>query len=137
MSKIVDKLFDHTVPGLEKLLDLSWRRGQALTSNVANAETPMYRAVDLNFASELDRAFERQPSAEIKQTNSKHMDLQSQSSAHLVADYSGATKADGNNVDIDIQMGKLRENSGKYSMASNLIRKKLQIMRMVIQQSQQ
>ena len=114
---LIDKLFDRTVPGLEKALDLNWRRNEAITSNIANAETPQYRATDVQFAGELERAFQGQANTSIRKTNTKHMDVQSGESARLVADLSGATKGDGNNVDIDIQMGKLVYNSGKYSMS--------------------
>ena len=130
-NNLINRLFDQTLPGLEKTLDLRWRRNQALTSNIANAETPQYRAVDLNFAGELDKAFHAGDSS-LKRTNEKHLDLASNSQSHLVGDYSGATKADGNNVDLDIQMGKLSLNAGKYSIATSLVRKKLQMMRQAI-----
>ena len=132
---VIDKLFDRTYPGLTKALDLSWQRNQAIVSNIANAETPQYRAVDLNFAGELERAFGEQNS-NLDLTNSKHMDIEADSSAHLVPDLSGATKADGNNVDIDTQMGQLAFNSGKYSTATALLRKKLAILKMVARSGQ-
>lgn len=131
---LIDKLFDSTMPGLEKMLDLTYRRNEAITSNIANAETPQYRAADVNFAGELERAFGNTQAA-IKKTNAKHLDLQSSSEARLQADLSGATKGDGNNVDIDIQMGKLTFNSGQYSIAANLVKRKLQHLRTAIQHS--
>ena len=131
----IDKLLDPSLAGIEKAMDLTWKRNQAITSNIANVETPQYRAVDYNFSTELDRAFNVfDPSNQIKQTNSKHMDLSSESGAHLMPDLSGATKPDGNNVDIDIQMGRLAYNSSKYIQAANLIRKKFQILSNAIRQ---
>ncbi len=135
MSDLIDKIFDRTVPAITKSLDVYWKRGEALTSNVANAETPGYRAVDLNFAGELEQAFEQGRNGTIKMTHEKHIDLQSQGKSHFVADLSGMTKPDGNNVDLDIQMGKLAVNGGKYSQGASLIRKKLQMMRMAIRQA--
>ena len=131
----IDKLLDPSLAGIEKAMDLTWKRNQAITSNIANVETPQYRAVDYNFSTELDRAFNvSDPSNQIKQTSSKHMDLSSESGAHLMPDLSGATKPDGNNVDIDIQMGRLAYNSSKYIQAANLIRKKFQILSNAIRQ---
>lgn len=136
MADFMDAFFDRTVPGLQKTLDLTWRRNQAITSNVANAETPQYRAVDLNFAGELERAFRQgQSTSPVVRTDSQHMDLSKNQSAHVVADLSGVTRADGNNVDIDVQMGKLVYNSERYSTAANLVRKKLQMMRTAIRES--
>jgi flagellar basal-body rod protein FlgB len=131
MSSFLDKVFDQTVPGLAKAMDLSWRRHEAITSNIANAETPMYRAVDLKFEAELTKAFKAEKSS-LAQTDPRHMNAAGSASAHLVSDQSGATRADGNNVDIDIQMGRLAYNSSQYSIASNLMRKKLGVLRRLI-----
>lgn len=128
---LIDNLFDHTVPGLVKSMDLALKRNEALASNIANAETPQYRAVDVNFAGELEQAFQKNSSS-LAKTNPKHLDVTSASSAHLIPDLSGATRADGNNVDLDIQMGKMVFNSGKYSLGASLVRKKLHMMRMAI-----
>lgn len=131
MAGFVDKMFDSTMPGLTRALDLTWRRHQAITSNIANAETPQYRAVDLNFERELQAAFGNDSNT-MKVTNTKHLDEAGSQPAHLVQDFTGATKADGNNVDIDIQMGKLAQNSAQYSIAANLMRKKFGILRRLI-----
>ena len=127
----IDKLFDNTVPALQKAMDLTWRRNEALVSNIANIETPMYRATDLDFGGELDRAF-KMNNMQLKMTHSKHVDVGGPKGAHLVADLSGATRGDGTNVDIDIQMGKMVVNRGKYSASAALVRKKLHMLRMAI-----
>ncbi|MCB0319111.1 MAG: flagellar basal body rod protein FlgB [Bdellovibrionales bacterium] len=131
MGGLIEKLFDKSIGGLDKALDLQWRRNEALVSNISNSETPGYRASDLTFAGELEKAWNKK-GAEVKKTNTKHLDLSNDSAAHLVADYSGATKADGNNVDIDIQISKLVENSGQYETSASLVRKKLQMLREAI-----
>lgn len=128
---LIDKFFDPSTPGVIKLLDLTWRRNQAISANIANADTPGYRAVDLNFSSELQRAFGEQGDALYK-TSPKHMDLGDLKPAHLIPDLSGATKADGNNVDIDVQMGRLAFNSEKYASASNMLRKQLSMLKNAI-----
>ncbi len=128
------KIFDTQMDGLQKSLELTFRRNEAITSNISNAETPQYRAVDLSFAGELDRAMGGAPS-ELKKTDSKHLDVSSSEIAHFIPDLSGATKPDGNNVDIDIQMGRLAYNSGKYSLSSAMLRKKFQFLFNAIRQS--
>lgn len=131
MTKVFDGIFSEVLPGLKKTMDLTYRRNDAITANIANAETPQYRAVDLNFSKELEKAYNKQ-SSDLLKTNPKHLDTTDQSSAHLVQDYSGATKADGNNVDIDIQMGRLAYNSGRYSIAAQLMRRHLQFLKTAI-----
>jgi flagellar basal-body rod protein FlgB len=136
MSKLIDRMFDSSFEGIHRNLDLRKKRSEAILSNVANAETPGYRASDVNFAGELDRAFSRN-STEIVKTSNKHMDLlTSEGQAHLIPDLSGATRPDGNNVDIDVQMARLAENSGKYNSSANLIRKKFEIIRQAIRFAQ-
>ena len=134
MAGIIDKLFDRTVPGLEKQLDLTLRRHEAISSNIANAETPQYRAVDVNFERELEAAFGGKTGT-LAKTDARHIDEQGSQPAHLTQDYTGATKADGNNVDIDLQMGKLAYNSGQYTIATGLMRKKLSVLRRIISES--
>jgi len=134
MKPFFDKILDSTIPGLQKTLDLTWRRHEAISSNIANAETPQYRATDLNFAGELEKAFNSSSNQNLMQTNSKHLDLKQGTAAHLTPVYSGATKQDGNNVDIDQQMGQLSFNSGKYSSAARLLRKKLGMLKFAIRE---
>lgn len=133
MTTLIDKIFDRSMPGLQKSLDLNRKRFEAISSNVANVETPGYRATDVNFAGELEKAFNARRSSELRTTNSNHMDLASESAtSHLVFDYSGRMRADGNNVDIDLQMAKMNAISGKYSRGTALVRKKLRMLRMAI-----
>ena len=131
--KLLEGLLDKTIPGLEKALDLSWRRNEAISSNIANAETPQYRAVDLNFAGELQRAFGNSQDALMK-TDNNHLDISSDGMAHLQPTYTGATKPDGNNVDIDIQMGQLAYNTGKYTNAARMMKKQLGMLRAAIRE---
>jgi flagellar basal-body rod protein FlgB len=130
--RILDSLFDRTVNGLTKAMDLSWRKNEAIVSNIANAETPQYRAVNLNFGSELDRAFGESDSEELVRTDAQHLDLANKENAKLVPDLRGATKADGNNVDIDLQMSTLAQNGGDYANAAQLIRRQIGLVRTAI-----
>jgi flagellar basal-body rod protein FlgB len=134
--RILDTLFDRSVTGLSKTMDLTWKRNQALSSNIANAETPQYRAVDVSFGNELEKAFADDTQATLK-TNAKHLDVTKtgQTDAQLVKDLSGATKPDGNNVDIDLQMGRLAQNSGDYANAARLIRRQIGLLRSAIRDS--
>jgi flagellar basal-body rod protein FlgB len=52
-------------------MDLSWRKNETIVSNIANAETPQYRAVKLDFGSELDRAFGGHGTEELVRTDTQ------------------------------------------------------------------
>lgn len=134
---LINSIFDRTMPGLNKALDLHRKRTEAISSNIANIETPGYQAIDVNFAGELEKAFSHGGNNKLIKTNSRHIDLaESSGESFLTLDSSGARRADGNNVDIDIQMAKLADAGGAYSKASALVRKKLQVLRYAIRQGE-
>ncbi len=129
----IERIFDKNVTGLNKALDLYRQRTETLVSNIANAETPGYRAVDLDFSGELARAFNATESA-VSKTNARHLDSGPQGQSHLIADLSGATKPDGNNVDIDLQMGRLAHATGRYTAAATLLRRKIGLLKLAIRE---
>jgi len=49
---------DDSIKLLEKIMDICAYRQKILASNIANADTPKYKAKDLNFQEELKRAVE-------------------------------------------------------------------------------
>jgi flagellar basal-body rod protein FlgB len=134
--RILEGLFDRTMSGLSRTMDLTWERNKALTSNIANAETPQYRAIDVSFGNELEKAFRESNEPSASRTNSRHLDVAGNSQqAKVMNDLSGATKPDGNNVDIDLQMGRLAHNSGEYANAARLIKRQLGLIRTAIRES--
>ena len=126
------KLFDATCTALEKSMDLQLKRHSLLASNIANSETPNYRARDLDFAGELKRAI-GDTSSPLVQTNERHLDVASETNpAHVVLDTSGRVGADGNNVDLDISMGKLSSSVRDYSNAITLMQQKFRNLRYIV-----
>lgn len=125
------KLFDSTFLGLEKSLDVRFKRHVLLTSNVANSETPNYRARELDFAGSLEKAMGEDQSALVK-TDPKHMDVGMSQGEHIVYDNSAPMGSDGNNVDLDITMGKVSANARAYENSVNLLSQKLRIIRSFI-----
>lgn len=127
--RLLDSIFEQTVTGLNKAMDLSWRRGKVITSNIANAETPKYRASALDFGKELEKAFGATEGQQVMRTHPTHMELGRNESATMKADLTGMTKADGNNVDIDLQMAALASNGSDFSNAVQLMKHKFGLYR--------
>ena len=124
-------IFDKTMSALEKQMDLRFKRHVVLSGNIANNETPKYRAREVDFAGELSRVL-TDGKGTLRKTDEKHFNLGGHNkSSHVVFDESGAVNADGNNVDLDIQMGKLSSNARAYSGATNLLQMKLRIFRLI------
>ena len=111
------QIFGNVVQGLSRALDLYQARHGVLAENVANAETPGYRARELDFASELKAAFDPQAEAGGAPANDRL--------PQPIVDRGATVKLDGNSVDLDIQMGELSENAFKIVALSQLLSRKL------------
>lgn len=122
------KLFNNTFDVIEKAMDLQIRRHALLSGNVVNSETPNFKAKDLNFGTELSQALGR-PNDNLTTTNPLHMDVSKASGAHSEVDYTGAMGADGNNVDLDVVMGKISDNSRAYSSATSWLGVQLRLLK--------
>lgn len=123
------KLFDTTFSLIERAMDLRMRRHSVLSGNIANSETPNYRARELDFSGELDRMMNKGDSNELATTNPRHMDLTGGEKAHVVYDDSGAVGSDGNNVDLDLSVGKISENAHRFTTTADFLDMKLRIIR--------
>ena len=125
-----DSLFGETITTLEKALDTGSLRHKVLTSNIANIDTPNYKAFEVVMEDALNRA---QPGAgpiELVQTHPGHL-VGRRSAANPVkikeADSPAINlRADGNTVDLERTMGELAENTLLYRTAAQIIRKKFQ-----------
>ncbi|HHU64374.1 MAG TPA: flagellar basal body rod protein FlgB [Clostridiales bacterium] len=109
---------------LEKALDASWLRNEAISKNLSNIDTPGYKAVNVRFEEELTRALESSR-LEGKKTREKHMPVGkakiSGIQPKLQRDNSTSMRLDGNNVDIDAEMSKLTKNTIMYNTLSQQI----------------
>ena len=127
------KIFGPTLDGMEKALDLRLKRHALLASNAANSETPGYKARELDFAGQLEKAFGEPGSASpVMKTDSRHMDLTITEGEHIVLDSTTEAGADGNNVDLDISMGKLSANARAYESAAGLVSQQFRFIKQFI-----
>ena len=111
---------DKTIQALAANLKYRQLRQELIASNIANAETPGYKARDVDFANELKNILNtKSASKDIEKTNPLHMDLSPSSQSRIVFDEAMPVAADGNNVDLDMTMGKIADNSRAYSNAAN------------------
>ncbi|MFA7240716.1 MAG: flagellar basal body rod protein FlgB [Sulfuricellaceae bacterium] len=102
---------------LQNALDLRAYRQQTLASNVANADTPNYKARDFDFAKELTRAVDgRGNRIELKTTSARHL-LPKQDNplgVELLYRSSVQPSIDGNTVDMDIERAQFTDNAIHY-----------------------
>jgi flagellar basal-body rod protein FlgB len=132
-AKVYMKIFGPTLSGMEKALDLRFERHALLASNAANSETPGYKARELDFAGQLQKAFgDTTLTSPVIKTDSRHMDLSLTEKEHIVFDNTSEAGADGNNVDLDINMGKISANARSYESAAGLISQQFKFIKQFI-----
>lgn len=113
MSSLIDtNAFDY-VNVLEKAMDASWLRNEAISNNLANADTPGYKRQDLNFEAQLAKALRH---SRYKSMDAKVADLKmNRLNPITYTDYSGFSyRIDGNNVDPDTEGVYLAKNQLVY-----------------------
>lgn len=108
-------------------LELRSKRAELLANNLANADTPNFKAKDFDFRSTLQAALAGQ-SVGIAQTHERHLQLpsavngyQSQYRTPLQPD-----TGDGNTVDSDHEQTQFAENALEYQMSLNFMNSKIQ-----------
>lgn len=84
-------------------------RNSAIAANIANIDTPGYKAVDVSFKSALENA-----GVTMARTNSRHLTPDGFPAGFDVVEIGGDPRRDGNDVNIDHEMVKLAQNQLEY-----------------------
>jgi len=126
------KLFSNTIHSLEKALDYSALRQKVVSNNIANVDTPNYKAQDVSFKKLLANETDSQMRA--YRTNEKHIEFTSSrgSNSPLISKNDTAYNHNGNNVDIDKEMALLAENQIYYNAITQRISGKFNTLKTVV-----
>ena len=116
---------DTTYAVAKKLMDVSALRQEAIASNIANAETPGYRRVDVSpdFANQLRAQLSSgQP---VSALGSLTPTLAEDTSARTV-------RPDGNSVDLEHELLAMNKNSVEYGFLTEVVSSNIKQLRMAI-----
>lgn len=122
---MIDALFNSpNYQVARQMMDATVLRQQALASNIANAETPGYKRVDIapNFAAQLQSALERGGASEAGK-------VQPQILEDLTAK---AVRPDGNNVEIENELTLLGRNGTEFGFLSQIVSADIRSLRVAI-----
>ena len=111
--------------GIEDLLSWTSKRQQALGANVANMDTPGYRAKDYSFEQEL-------VSIDLASTSSRHITPTEDSSSARMYDVNTKAKPNGNNVDLEREMTEITKNGLQYITLVQYLNQKIRTLRTAI-----
>ncbi|KKE78366.1 flagellar basal body rod protein FlgB [Oceanobacillus caeni] len=125
-------LFGSTIRTLENSLDYASTKNRVISNNIANVDTPNYKAKDVVFKNILDDAI--QSNLEAKKTNDKHLSFHSESNStyRVITKNNTIYNHNGNNVDIDKQMSDLAKNQIYYNSLVDRMNGKFNSLRTVI-----
>lgn len=101
----------------EKALGLRAYRQQILAGNIANADTPNYKARDFDFSTALKEAVSGRTSGDLTmaKTSARHLSGGAENGpARLMYRTPSQGSVDGNTVDMDIERGQFTENAVHY-----------------------
>jgi len=120
-------LFGDTYSLIEKTMDLRSQRHTVISSNIANAETPNYKAGKVDFEDELRRAVPQKNEMNLKTTCSSHISTTTNIEniqPQVVLETTDNLRADENTVDLDKEFVSLSKNKLMYDVSAEIITRK-------------
>jgi flagellar basal-body rod protein FlgB len=130
-------IFSGTISLLEKVLDLRSMKHSLIVSNIANVDTPNYKAFDLMVEEELEKFVGEENQTGLKRTQPAHLPGNGTGLDRLrpspVSTYPLSIKGDGNSVDIDRVMAEQAKNSLMYTVTAEILSRKFVALKDAIQ----
>ena len=121
-------IFSDTISLLERSLNLRSLQHRVLASNIANMDTPNYKAVEIAVAEEMGRNQDSAAGIQLVRTQTGHLPLKHNPADSVNLKVAKPTqfslRGDGNTVDLDRTMGRLAENTLLYKTVAQLISQK-------------
>ncbi|MFK2822630.1 flagellar basal body rod protein FlgB [Arcobacter sp. YIC-80] len=129
-SSVTNTLFAH--------LNFRGERQKVISSNIANINTPNYKTKELVFEDELNKTV-KEPRLSLAQTNGQHLSNINHNknvpNPRLVQVKGLEEQNDGNNVNLDTQMGEMSKNKVIFDALQSAIKKDSRLFRSVIESS--
>jgi flagellar basal-body rod protein FlgB len=116
------QLFDTTQLALERAITGASRRHAAIASNIANANTPGYQPVDVDFHSALRGALGEETAAAAR-AGLEGVTFTAERDATAVM------RADGSGFDVEAQTAKLAENGLEYEALVAVTKNRVEMLR--------
>jgi flagellar basal-body rod protein FlgB len=122
----------------ETVLRLRAARQEVLASNIANADTPNYKARDFDFGRTLQAALtsSEPPALPLAKTNPNHLDVTGGTSwleGQLQYRHDIQPSIDGNTVDVNTEMAHFTDNALRYQASLTFLQRRFEGLRNALQ----
>ncbi|ANM32263.1 hypothetical protein ABI59_14475 [Acidobacteria bacterium Mor1] len=113
---------------MRRVLDRVSRRTNVTAANLANVDTPGYKALEVKFGDTLAGA------VELRRTDPRHLSTSGapQGMGKVVEAVTGRIRNDGNTVDVDMEMTNLAKLQGRYSAAAKMLSKRFALLQYAV-----
>jgi flagellar basal-body rod protein FlgB len=131
---MADGGFDPVIGALNTSLNLRLLNQNVISSNIANADTPGYKAKAVEFESALRDALGVGDTLPRAESDPRHIVHHSTDpvAPEIYDDPNGVESLDGNTVDRASEMAKLAENQLLYDASAEMIKRKLGMLKYAI-----
>lgn len=131
---MADALFDSTIGGISAALNLRLANQTVISSNIANADTPQYKAKKLEFEGALREALAVDDRMAMDADHPQHFRKSEPSAvvADLYDNPNGVVNLDGNSVDRNAEQVDLAENQIHYDSGTEMLKRKLALLKYAI-----
>ncbi|MBI5327943.1 MAG: flagellar basal body rod protein FlgB [Deltaproteobacteria bacterium] len=131
---MIREIFSGVLPVLERSLNIRALRHRIISSNIANEETPGYKARDIEFQQELDKMIDK-GAVQMVSTNKNHISSAAlNSTPQIVIKGGSGASLDGNTVSLEKEMVNMAENTMMYNASAAMLIKKMHGLREAIKE---
>ncbi|MCB9092621.1 MAG: flagellar basal body rod protein FlgB [Halobacteriovoraceae bacterium] len=127
---------DKTLQALATSINFRQMRQKLISSNIANSETPGYKAKRIDFEEALARALDIDKTNSLNVENSKHYNVGGGGfdnlEPNIYNDPNDVVNDSGNTVDVEDEMSKMAENEIMFNAAVQLLNKKLALRKYIL-----
>jgi len=135
-----DPLFGKTMASLERSLNLRSLNQKLIVSNIANMDTPNFKAFKMMVGAEMNDNAAEGPKLQMTRTQIGHVGLSASATdlGHVerVEENALSLRGDGNTVELDTEMANLAENNLMYNTATRIIANKFKALKDAIKGGQ-
>ena len=114
--------FDKALGLHEQALHVRRQRTEVLAANIANADTPGYKAKEIDFRDALQNA--KSKNVGVGKTHAAHMNGSKQASSYEQYRVSEQPSLDNNTVDIQLEKAAVADNSVRYQATVTFLSRK-------------
>jgi len=128
-------LFEQHFGVVEKVLDLRLQRQNVVMANIANVNTPKYKARKLAFEEDLQKAMNLDATGKMARTNKSHLPSDFDVNGFQgkgITEYKPRMVHGEDTVDLDKEMAAMAKNSMMYNALSDIIAKNFSGLQSVI-----